>query len=312
MNTTQGNVANVPHFRDIVGHAPCPWQRRLDAALLDADVPDAVDTRCATRPTVRSAGVNVVIAGAWPREQSGSERFRAQTSPAANRRDSDVRRDDFRATAWRAVLPNGMDRPTLAGRRRCCEHRCRNAAHSHAGIEPPFGRRRRSDAFGRRRRTRTRRTRRRRRGGKKTRHHSGKGVRAMDTTPHDVDPPNAPGPQPAALTSPALRHPEEEEESQMTDGRDLVGHPPCPWQRRFRAREAGRQTHRRAATAARSGIGAQQGALSVSAAAGGGHVGQLAHIRNTSLDTGETAELRIPEQSDHRFRSKVISHSGGK
>ena len=305
MNTTQGNVANVPHFGDIVGHDPCPWQRRLDAALLDADVPDAIDTRCATRPTVRSAGVNVVIAGAWPREQSGSERFRAQTSPAANRRDSDVRRDDFRATAWRAVLPNGMDRPTLAGRRRCCEHRCRNAAHSHAGIEPPFGRRRRSDAFGRRRRTRTRRTRRRRRGGKKTRHHSGKGVRAMDTTPHDVDPPNAPGPQqPAALTSPALRHPEEEEESQMTDGRDLVGHPPCPWQRRFRAREAGRQTHRRAATAARSGIGAQQGVLSVSAAAGGGTSG--------SLRTYETHRSTLARPQSCVFRSKVITDSGRK
>ena len=42
-DTTPRNIADVPHFGDIVGHAPCPWQRRLYAALLDANVPDAID-----------------------------------------------------------------------------------------------------------------------------------------------------------------------------------------------------------------------------------------------------------------------------
>ena len=42
-DTTPRNIADVPHFGDIVGHDPYPWQRRLDAALLDADVPDAID-----------------------------------------------------------------------------------------------------------------------------------------------------------------------------------------------------------------------------------------------------------------------------
>ncbi len=33
----------VPHFRDIVGYDPYPWQRRLYGAFVDEDIPEAVD-----------------------------------------------------------------------------------------------------------------------------------------------------------------------------------------------------------------------------------------------------------------------------
>ena len=39
--------------------------------------------------------------------------------------------------------------------------------------------------------------------------------------------------------------------------------------------------------------------------------GDVAAI-DTLIDAGVDPNVRIPEQSDHRFRSKVISHSGGK
>ena len=36
-------LAPIPYFRAIVGHDPWPWQRRLYAALVGGDAPDAVD-----------------------------------------------------------------------------------------------------------------------------------------------------------------------------------------------------------------------------------------------------------------------------
>ena len=42
MHTTRHGAGDVPHFRDIVGHDPYPWQRALYAGLLGGEVPDAV------------------------------------------------------------------------------------------------------------------------------------------------------------------------------------------------------------------------------------------------------------------------------
>ena len=40
---SERDLAPIPYFRAIVGHDPWPWQRRLYAALVGGDVPDAVD-----------------------------------------------------------------------------------------------------------------------------------------------------------------------------------------------------------------------------------------------------------------------------
>ena len=40
---SERDLAPIPYFRAIVGHDPWPWQRRLYAALVGGDAPDAVD-----------------------------------------------------------------------------------------------------------------------------------------------------------------------------------------------------------------------------------------------------------------------------
>ena len=42
-NGFRADLPQIPHFRDIVGHKPYPWQRRFYGALIQGDVPDAVD-----------------------------------------------------------------------------------------------------------------------------------------------------------------------------------------------------------------------------------------------------------------------------
>ena len=42
-NSPGSDIAEVPHFHEIVGHDPYPWQRRLYATLVDGEVPEAVD-----------------------------------------------------------------------------------------------------------------------------------------------------------------------------------------------------------------------------------------------------------------------------
>ena len=42
-DTWRRDEADIPHFRDVVGHDPYPWQGRLYGAFVDGNVPEAVD-----------------------------------------------------------------------------------------------------------------------------------------------------------------------------------------------------------------------------------------------------------------------------
>ena len=59
---SERGLAPIPYFRAIVGHDPRPWQRRLYAALVGGEVPDAVDLPTGLGKTITVLVLVLVLA----------------------------------------------------------------------------------------------------------------------------------------------------------------------------------------------------------------------------------------------------------
>ena len=113
-DTTPRNIADVPHFGDIVGHPPCPWQRRLYA-------------RCSTRtsPTpLISPPASARPRASTPRPAIGVVTVMAGTAPQAGF----VVRPAVRGSPSRSVTRNLCATPRALRRTAWCRERGRNGS----------------------------------------------------------------------------------------------------------------------------------------------------------------------------------------